>query len=101
VSVIVMSHVPVQVSDFERVAKEHEDTFAAVSVEGKAAGAIHHCFLENSDGTLIILDEWPSEEAFHAFFDGQKEIPGLMTAAGVSGPPSATSYRILDTPDRF
>jgi hypothetical protein len=96
-----MTHIPVQVSDFERVTKEHEDTFTAVSAEGKTAGAIRHCFLEDTDGTLIVLDEWPTEEAFHTFFDGQKEIPGLMAAAGMSGPPSTTSYRILDTPDRF
>jgi hypothetical protein len=100
-SYIVMTHIPVQVADFERVSKEHEDTFMAVSAEGKAAGAIHHSFLEDSDGTLIVLDEWPSEEAFHTFFDGQQEIPGLMTAAGMSGPPSTTAYRILDTSDRF
>jgi hypothetical protein len=100
-SYIVMTHVPVQVTDFERVSKEHEDTFTAVSVEGKAAGAIHHSFLEDSDGRLIVLDEWPSEEAFLTFFNGQQDIPGLMTAAGMSGPPSTTSYRILDTPDRF
>jgi hypothetical protein len=96
-----MTHVPVQVTDFERVSKEHEDTFTAVSLEGKAAGAVHHCFLESSDGTLIVLDEWPSEEAFLAFFNGQKDIPELMAEAGMGGPPSTTSYRILDTTDRF
>jgi heme-degrading monooxygenase HmoA len=96
-----MTHVPVQVTDFERVTKEHEDTFSAVAVEGKAAGAIHHSFLEDNDGTLIILDEWPSEEAFQTFFSGQKEIPELMAAAGMGGPPSTKAFRILDTPDRF
>lgn len=96
-----MTHIPVQVTDFERVSKENEDTFVGVSVEGKAAGALHHSFLEDNDGTLIVLDEWPSEEAFQAFFNGQKDIPELMAAAGMAGPPSTKAYRILDTPDRF
>jgi hypothetical protein len=101
VSVIVWTHVPAQVTDFERIAKEHADTFVAVSAEGKAAGAVHHCFLEDTDGSLIIVDEWPTEEAFQTFFTGQKDIPQLMAAGGVTGPPTTTSYRILDTPDRF
>lgn len=100
-SYIVMTHVSAQVTDFERVSKEHADTFVAVSQEGKAAGAMHHCFLENTDGTLIIMDEWASEEDFHTFFTGQKDIPQLMAAGGVTGAPTTTSYRILDTPDRF
>ena len=100
-SVIVMTHVPGQVADFERVVKEYADTFVAVSVEGKAAGAVHHCFVEDTDGSLIIIDEWPTEEAFQAFFGSQEDIPKLMAAAGVAGPPSTTSYRIIDTPDRF
>jgi hypothetical protein len=100
-SVIVMTHVPGQVTDFERVVKEYADTFVAVSVEGKAAGAVHHCFVEDTDGSLLIIDEWPTEEAFQAFFGSQEDIPKLMAAAGVAGPPSTTSYRIIDTPDRF
>ena len=100
-SVIVMTHVPSQIADFERVVKEYADTFVAMSVEGKAAGAVHHCFVEDTDGSLLIIDEWPTEEAFQAFFDSQEDIPKLMAAAGVAGPPSTTSYRIIDTPDRF
>jgi heme-degrading monooxygenase HmoA len=100
-SVIVMVRVPGKVTDFERVAKEHEDTFVAMSSVGKAAGAVHHCFVEDTDGSLMIIDEWDSEESFQAFFGSQEEIPQLMAAAGVTGPPVTTSYRIIDTADRF
>jgi hypothetical protein len=100
-NVIVMTHVPVQVADFERVVKEQADTLVAVSAEGKAAGAIHHMFVEDGNGQLLVIDEWDNEEAFHQFFDNQKEIPVMMGAAGLSGAPSSTAYRIIDTPDRF
>jgi hypothetical protein len=100
-SVIVMTKVPGQIADFERVVKEYEDTFVSVSLEGKAAGAVHHCFAEDTDGALLIIDEWPTEESFQAFFGSQQDIPKLMAAAGVTGAPVTTSYRIIDTPDRF
>ena len=100
-SVIVMARVPGHVADFERVVKEHADTFVSVSQVGKAAGAVHHCFVEDTDGSLMIIDEWDSEESFQAFFRSQEDIPQLMAAAGVTGPPVTTSYRIIDTPDRF
>jgi heme-degrading monooxygenase HmoA len=100
-SVIVMTRVPGQITDFERVVKENSDTFVSVSQAGKAAGAVHHCFVEDTDGSVMIIDEWDSEESFQAFFTSQEEIPKLMAAAGVTGPPVTTSYRIIDTPDRF
>jgi hypothetical protein len=100
-NVIVMTHMPVQVADFERVVKEQADTLVAVSAEGKAAGAVHHMFVENTDGTVLVIDEWTNEDAYHQFFDNQKEIPVMMGAAGLSGPPTSTAYRIIDTPDTF
>lgn len=100
-NVIVMTRMPVQVEDFERVVKEQADTLVAVSAEGKAAGAIHHVFVEDSNGQIMVIDEWANEDAFHQFFDNQKEIPALMQAAGLAGAPSSTAYRIIDTPDQF
>lgn len=101
VNVIVMTHIPGDVADFERVVKDQADTFVAVSGRGKAAGAIHHCFVEDTGGGVLIIDEWPSEEAFQTFFASQEEIPKLMAAGGATGAPTTTSYRIIDTPDRF
>jgi heme-degrading monooxygenase HmoA len=72
-----------------------------LSTKGREMGAIHHEFIEDSDGNVLALDEWESEEAYHAFFDNQKDIGALMEQAGVTTPPSTTSYRILSMPDRF
>jgi hypothetical protein len=99
--VIVITHFPGKSTDFERVAKEMEDLLVGVSAQGRAAGAVHHCFAENTDGSVLVIDEWPDEESFHKFFDNQADIGKLAAAVGVTGPPSATSYRIIDTPDRF
>jgi hypothetical protein len=100
-NVIVMTHMPVQVADFERVVKEQADTLVAVSAEGKAAGAIHHMFVEDANGQIMVIDEWDNEDSFHQFFDNQKDIPAMMGAAGLAGAPTTTAYRIIDTPDQF
>ena len=100
-SVIVMTKIPGHVTDLERVAKEQGDLMMRVSERGKAAGGVHHMFVEDTDGMMLVIDEWPNEEAFHTFFDGETEIRQLMESAGVTGPPTSTAYRIIDTPDRF
>ena len=49
----------------------------------------------------MAVDEWESEDAFHAFFDDLDDIRQVMADAGVAAPPTTTSYRILTTTDRF
>ncbi len=99
--VMVMMSFSANVSDFEPVAKEKADLMVKIADEGKAAGAVHHCFTEGPDGKVVVFDEWPDEESFHRFFSTQADIPELTAAAGVTGPPTIASYRILDTSDRF
>ena len=67
---------------------------------GKAAGGIRHRFAVG-DGELLVLDEWETAEAFHAFFDGNEAIAAVMREAGASGPPVTVFYEALDTPDRY
>jgi hypothetical protein len=101
-SVIVIAKFGVPASTLEELANgKHRDLLMRVAEDGKAKGAVHHQFMEDTDGSLLVLDEWESEEAFHSFFDGQKELPALFADAGVTGPPTSTSYRILSTPDTF
>ena len=68
---------------------------------GRSKGAIHHQFLEAEDGSVMVVDEWESEQAFHDFFDHEAEIGKLMEQAGVTSPPEAHFYRILPVNDRF
>lgn len=88
-------------STFEIAAKEHADLLVKVSEQGRAMGAVHHCFVEEPDGSVLVIDEWDSEESYVNFFSNQADIPGIAAAAGVTGMPTHTAYRIIDTPDRF
>jgi heme-degrading monooxygenase HmoA len=101
-SVMVITKFDAPASTMDEMAKgKHRETLEHVSQIGKSKGAIHHEFAEDADGNLMVVDEWESEDAFHAFFDDNTEIRELMADAGVTSPPETTSYRILSTADRF
>ena len=48
---------------------------------------------------VLVVDEWPSAEAFQAFFDASPEIRGVMERAGVTSQPEIVFWRKLDTND--
>jgi hypothetical protein len=85
----------------ELVTGRHKETVLQLRDAAVAAGAIRHVFAEDTDGKLMVVDEWPSLEAFQAFFGTQPAIQQLVADAGVTGPPTTTTYRILDAPDRI
>lgn len=67
---------------------------------GREFGAIHHTFY-GSDTEVLVIDEWPDEASFQAFFDASPEIKGVMDAAGVTSAPTIEFWRVLDTDDSF
>jgi heme-degrading monooxygenase HmoA len=71
-----------------------------ISADGRSQGALHDCFID-ADGSVMVVDEWESAEAFQGFFENNQEIPKLMEAAGAQGPPEVTIHRKLDTPGVF
>ena len=85
----------------ELVSGRHRETVLQIRDAAVAAGCIRHVFAEDTDGNLMVVDEWPSEEAFQAFFAHQPAIQQLAADAGVTSPPTTTTYRIIDSPDRL
>jgi hypothetical protein len=72
--------------------------FANVADKGKTAGATYHRFYA-SDDEVLVIDEWPDEGSFQAFFAGTPEIPAIMAEAGVTEAPTITFYRKLELGD--
>jgi len=97
-SVIMTMRAKGDVAAFERYASEHGDQLLRITEEAKQRGLKHHLFAAG-DGEIVVIDEWPTEEAFQEFFASQSEIPQVMAAAGVQGQPEITFSRKLDTPD--
>ena len=62
-----------------------------ITQEAKGLGCLHHRFLE-SDGELVILDEWESVEDFQNFFGSNTKIPTIMQEAGAQGPPKVEVF---------
>lgn len=99
-SVIVLIRFKTDAETLERVAGEQADVVRRIAENARSRGALHHCFVE-ADGEVMVIDEWETADAFQAFFEGNEEIPGVLAAAGVAGPPEITVHRKLDTPDIF
>jgi len=99
-SVIVIGRFKADPDRMEQLFATHRKTLVDISADGRSKGAIHHQF-GAADGEVVIVDEWPDEASFRAFFEGQQEIPKIMAEVGVTAPPSFEVFRQMDSPDRF
>ncbi len=101
-SVIVVVKFPgAHVDRFKEVYARHADTMAAISAEGRSKGAIHHLFAQDENGDVLAIDEWGSMAEFEGFFGAQEDIKKIIAEVGLSGQPSAVSYQVFETSDRF
>ncbi len=100
-SIMVVVRIAGDPSDLEKYAAgPGGDVMVRIAQAGKAAGAIRHTFA-GGDNEVLVIDEWPDEHAFHAFFGGNPEIPTVMREGGAKGEPQISFYRKLNTPDQF
>jgi hypothetical protein len=99
--VIVILRIPGNPEDLERYAAgAGGEIMRRIAEAGKAAGAVRHCFA-GSENEVLVVDEWPDEQSFQAFFASQTEIADVMRDGGAQGPPEIGIYRKLNTPDEF
>ena len=85
-SIIAILRIPCNPADFESYAAgPGGDLMRRISDAGKAAGAIRHTFA-GGDNEVLVIDEWPDEQSFQAFFASQPEIADVMRDGGAQGP---------------
>ena len=83
----------------EKLAAEDPTLFTNIVDRARDLGVISHRFYA-SDNEILVVDEWPSPEAFQHFFDeNAPEIQKIMKTAGVTSEPEITFWRKLDTGD--
>jgi hypothetical protein len=97
-SVFMTLRVKADPSRLEAMYEADPQRFASVAAKGKSMGASYHRFAA-SDDEILVIDEWPDEQTFHAFFDSTPEIPKIMADAGVSSEPVITFHRRLQLGD--
>jgi hypothetical protein len=83
----------------EEWAKSNGDEMQGILESAKSHGLIAHRFY-GSEGQLMVIDEWPDEQSFQAFFEeNQPRIGPIMEAAGAQGEPGVNFWHKLDTGD--
>jgi hypothetical protein len=83
----------------EQRAAADPDAIRAISDRAKAHGMTAHRFYGSGDG-IMVVDEWPDEQSFHAFFEEMApQIQPLMQAIGVTSEPEITFWTKLDSRD--
>jgi quinol monooxygenase YgiN len=82
----------------EGFAAGEDSPLPKVRERGIEFGCISHHFY-GSDDEILVVDEWPDEASFRAFFDASPEIKDVMGAAGVTGQPEIKIWRKLETGD--
>lgn len=83
----------------EELAAADPDRLKSISERGKSHGAVAHRFY-GADNEIIVVDEWPDEQSFQAFFGEMgEEIGALMQEVGVEGQPHPEFWHKLDTHD--
>jgi heme-degrading monooxygenase HmoA len=101
-SVMMGLRVSVDPDRFEEMANANRELMLEISEDAKRRGAIHHAVYANDEGgEILIVDEWPTKEAFLEFFQSNTKVPELMAGAGVTERPTPIFWRPLDTPDKF
>lgn len=99
-SVIMTLRVEGDVKKLEERAAANPEGMKAIADHAKEHGLIAHRFYGTDDGKLMVVDEWPSAEAFQGFFehDGPR-IRQLMSEIDVTTEPEINFWRKLETHD--
>jgi quinol monooxygenase YgiN len=102
-SVLVIAKFYGDQTQFQNAVSDRADEFRDWSDLSQKQGAIHHRFGLSPDGqSVIVVDEWESEEDFESFFSNpklQQFIAGI--GADMSRPPEITFAKAMESPDQF
>ena len=86
-------------SKLEEHAASNSEEMRSIADAAKSHGVIAHRFY-GSEGQILVVDEWPDEQSFQAFFEENRDRIGpMMSAIGAEGEPGVNFWRKLDTHD--
>lgn len=97
-SVLMTLRIKGDATKLEALAAKDPTVFPSVAAKGKEMGATYHRFYA-TDSEVLVVDVWPDEATFHAFFESTPEIADVMAEAGVTTPPEITFWRKVDLGD--
>ena len=100
-SVLVTVLIPGDTEKFTDSLVTRASDYTRIGEMARAAGAMHHRF-GIGDGTVVVTDEWRTEEDFERFF-GQPELQAFIAEVGgdTSSKPDIVVAEAIDSPDMF
>jgi hypothetical protein len=66
-----------------------------ITAYAKSLGQLGHRIL-TADGDLVVLDEWPTAEAFTTFFATAPRMADFLAGAGIQGEPAISMLDSID-----
>jgi quinol monooxygenase YgiN len=97
-AILMTLKVPADSDKLLQFTKDNPDVLPNILEKARPHGVISHKFYA-SGGDVLVIDEWPDEASFHAFFEASPEIQDVIAAAGATGQPEITFWTKLDTGD--
>jgi hypothetical protein len=97
-TVLMLLRVKADPSKLEELAKDESSPLPTLAERGRSRGVQRHRFFA-TEGEVLVVDEWPSEEAFQQFMAESPEIQQLIADSGGTSAPDITFARKLDLGD--
>jgi heme-degrading monooxygenase HmoA len=97
-TVLITLRIPANAEKLTEYAKSHQEELQGIIERAKSHGLVSHRFYGSADEVLVV-DEWPDADRFHAFFGASPEIQNMMAASEARGEPVVTVWSKLDTGD--
>jgi len=99
-SVLMVLRVKGDPKKLEEYSAAHPDQLRSFAEAARGHGMTAHRFY-GSAGEIMVVDEWPDQDSFEAFFaEKGQEIGGMFQEAGVSEEPRPEFWQVLDTADK-
>ena len=95
-TVLMTARFAIDANRLEAVAKANSDSLRRIVQSAREHGLISHRFY-GSDDAVLVVDHWPDEASFRAFYAATPDIGKLMTEAGAE--PQISFYRPLAVDD--
>ena len=97
-SVIMTLRVSGDPQALERMAREDPARSQRIIESAKSHGLIAHRFY-GSESKIMVIDEWPDPQSFHAFFEEMEPEIGPMMQAAATSEPEIVFWTKLETGD--
>jgi quinol monooxygenase YgiN len=98
---IVIARYRSSAADYERLGRLRHADFDTLLEIARAEGCLHHrVAVSDEDREVILIDEWPDEDAYNRFALNPAAID-ILRGWALEDPPETDYYRLIHDPAEF